>query len=85
MKKIVVALLLVLMAASSSYAENVLEYKRVVLCLKHRTVLVNRFTGQVKYVMDFNNRKKWVLLTKQQQRHYQSAYEHQIKVKMVCH
>jgi len=85
-KQLIVALVLVLMIASSSYAENILEYKRVVLCANHMTVLVNRLTGKVryKYVL-YNRRKIWVLLNGTEQAQYQSMYEAQVKLKMVCH
>ena len=84
MKKIVIALLLVLMFVSSAYAENFLEYKRVLLCANHRIVLVNRLTGEVKYVR-YLNKKKWGLLTGVEQAQYQSMYEAQIMLKIVCH
>ena len=82
MKKIFVTILLMLMITSVSYAENVIEYKRVVLCATHRTVLVNRFTGEVKYMRSFEN--KWILLQGFQKTHFQSMYEAQTTAKMVC-
>jgi len=84
--KAVVALALVLMFTPSSYAENILEYMRVVLCANHMTVLINRLTGKVKYkYVLYNRRKKWVLLAGSEQAQYQSMYEAQVQLKIVCH
>jgi hypothetical protein len=82
MKKIVIALLFVLLFASTSYAENFLEYKRVLLCANHRIVLVNRWTGQVTYVRYLDG--KWGLLMGVEKRQYQSMYEAQVQLKLKC-
>ena len=84
MKKIVMTLLLILMIATSCYAENFLEYKRVILCVIHRTVLVNRITGEVKY-MRLVPTRKWALLTGLLKTQYQSMYNAQVSLKTVCH
>jgi hypothetical protein len=55
MKKFIIVLLLVLMIATPSYAMNIVDkifYKPVVLRNNNGvTVLVNRLTGRVEYVM----------------------------------
>jgi hypothetical protein len=77
-----IALLLVLTITASSYAENFLEYKRVVLCAIHMTALVNRFTGEVKYILQNDGHLK--LLKGTQKHQCQSMYDAQIKLKLKC-
>ena len=86
MKKIVIALLLVFMVTSSSYAVNILDralYKKVLLCAIHRYVLVHRLTGQVSYILHING-NEWILVTGTLQRQYQSMYKVQLKKKIKC-
>ena len=58
MKKTVIVLLLVLAIATPSYAVNIVDTmlcKPVALRYNNRTILVNRLTGEVKYVMTNGN------------------------------
>jgi hypothetical protein len=64
MKKIVIALLLITMIATPSYAVNILDTilcKKVVLRADGSQILVNRITGEVKYILEANG--KWAPLT----------------------
>ena len=79
MKKIAIALALVLLLTTPSYAINVIDSilcKKVVLQANHMTALVNRFTGEVTYLR--LNDGRWIRLTpgvfKNQ---YQSMYNAQ--------
>lgn len=86
MKKIIIVLLLILIIASPCYAVNVFDtiiYKKVLLCASHMTVLVNRITGELKYIM--LNNGKWVLLSGTWKSQCQSMYEAQIALKIECH
>jgi hypothetical protein len=79
MKKIVIALMLVLLITTSSYAVNVFDTimcKKVVLHLINRIVLVNRITGEVKYTL--TQKGTWVLLRGPVKYQYQSMYNTQI-------
>jgi len=85
MKKIIIALLLISIIATPCYAVNIFDkiiYKTVVLCAIHMTALVNRITGEVKYIR--LNNGKWELLTGAWKSQCQSMYEAQIKLKMKC-
>jgi len=75
MRKIVIALLLISIITTSAYAVNIFDralYKKVLLLAIHRFVLVNRVTGEVKYIMGFN--RKWALVPKALQVQYRSMY-----------
>ncbi|MFA6321320.1 MAG: hypothetical protein WCY36_05625 [Candidatus Omnitrophota bacterium] len=53
MKKIIIAVLLIMMTADQAYAINNVErllYKEFVIKAYDQKVLVNRFTGRVKYI-----------------------------------
>ena len=81
-KKIAIALLLILLITTSSYAVNVVDTimcKKVVLHLINRTVLVNRITGEVKYTL--TQKGTWVLLKGPLKNQYQSMYKAQIAPK----
>ena len=76
MKKIVIALLLISMITTSAYAVNIFDralYKKVLLACIHRFVLVNRVTGEVKYIMGTDG--KWALVPKALQYQYKSMYK----------
>ena len=63
MKKLAIVLALVLTISAPSYAVNIIDqliYKEVVLTANRMTVLVNRLTGEVKYIRLNNGR--WMLL-----------------------
>jgi len=86
MKKILIALLLVFIISTSCYAVNIIDTvvcKKVVLCANHVTVLVNRITGEVKYV--HSTTVGWVFLTGVQKTQFQSMYDAQTALKLVCH
>jgi len=75
MRKIVIAFLLISIITTSAYAVNIFDralYKKVVLVCIHRFVLVNRVTGEVKYIMGTD--RKWVLVPKALKAQYQSMY-----------
>jgi len=85
MKKLFIVLLLTLAITTPSYAVNALDmifYRKAVLCAVHMTVLVNRITSEVKYVLQNNG--KWMLLTGVQKHQYQSMYDAQVTLKLVC-
>jgi hypothetical protein len=78
MRKIVIVLLLILIITTSAYAVNIFDralYKKVVLVCIHRFVLVNRITGEVKYIMGTDG--KWALVHKALKEQYQSMYNTQ--------
>ena len=86
MKKILIALLLVFILSTSCYALNIIDTvvcKRVVLCANHVTVLVNRVTGEVKYM--HSGTGEWLLFTGVQKTQFQSMYDAQTALKLVCH
>lgn len=79
MKKRLIILLVCLMFAVPCYAVNVVDtivYKKVVLKLIHRTILVNRFTGEVKYTLHDNG--TWIPVSKGAKATYQSMYDRQV-------
>jgi len=64
MRKIIIALLLISIFTTSAYAVNIFDrvlYKKVVLLANKMTVLVNRITGEVKYLL--LNNGHWIHLT----------------------
>ena len=78
MKKLVIILSLILINTTSSYAVNIFDkllYKEVVLVVNHMPVLVNRLTGEVKYIRLNNGR--WVPLTGGLKNKCQSMYNAQ--------
>jgi hypothetical protein len=78
MKKMFMVLLVLLMIATPCYALNFFDAmvcKKVVLALVNRVVLVNRFTGEVKYVLQDN--ATWVPVPLGVKAQYQSMYEFQ--------
>jgi hypothetical protein len=80
LKKTIVVFFLVFAMAGPSYALNVLDNllgKKVLLNAIHRTVLVNRITGEVKYILSTDNRI-WIPLTGTMKRHCQVCYDTQI-------
>ena len=86
MKRISIALILVLLIPASSYAVNIIDTllcKRVVLCANHATVLVNRASGEVKYVLSVTG--QWLSLTGIQKNRCQAMYDAQLKLKLACH
>ena len=79
MKKIVIFLLLFSVIAAPSYAINIVDQvicKEDVLRSNKRPILVNRLTGEVKYVYQDNG--EWLLLTGQWKDQYQKMYNWQV-------
>jgi hypothetical protein len=78
MKKIAIALLLVVMITTSAYAVNVVDTilcKKVFLNYNHTYILVNRVTGEVKYLLMGNG--QWVPLMGVLKNQYQAMYNAQ--------
>ncbi len=78
MKKSAIALMLILTLTTPSYAVNVIDTmvcKKVFLFANSRTVLVNRLTGEVKYILDLYG--QWVLLKGKQKKICQAMYDAQ--------
>lgn len=64
MRKIIIALLLVSLITTSAYAVSIFDRivdKEVVLVANKMSVLVNRITGEVKFLL--LNNGQWMLLT----------------------
>ncbi|MDD3345299.1 MAG: hypothetical protein PHO34_02540 [Candidatus Omnitrophica bacterium] len=79
MKRIIIALAIVLFSSAPLYAVNTFDrivYKEVVLRANHTVVLVNRLTQKVKYLKLNNGR--WEPLTGGLKNRYQSMYDRQI-------
>jgi hypothetical protein len=79
MKKVVIVLLLISLITTSAYAVNVFDkilYKKVVLVANKMTVLVNRITGEVKYIR--LNNGQWAVLTGVWKNQMQAMYNAQI-------
>jgi hypothetical protein len=79
MIKPVIALVLILMAASPVYAANIFDQllnREVVLAANHTTVLVNRITGKVKYIKLNNGR--WEFLKGGLKNKCQAMYDNQV-------
>lgn len=82
MRRLVVILLLISIIASPCYAFNIIDqliYRKDVLRSNRTVVLVNRFTGEVKYLQRTNG--QWVLLEGQWKEQYQKMYNAQNAVK----
>jgi len=78
MKKTLVVLLLVFMFVAPVYAGNLFDtllYKKVFLTAIERSVLVNRISGEVKYIL---RKGQWILLTGERQKECQSIYKSQL-------
>ncbi len=74
------ALFLVCALAAPAYPVNAVDTmvcKRVVLRVNDRSVLVNRLTGEVKYLLRDNGH--WELLSGSLKREYQAMYDAQVK------
>ena len=79
MKKITILLFLFLTIGTPSYAIDMLDKvicKEDVLQSNKRPILVNRFTGEVKYIYKDNG--EWLLLTGQWKDQYQKMYNWQV-------
>ncbi len=75
MKKIILIILLITVFTTSAYAVNVFDrilYKKVLLDANKMYVLVNRITGEVKYILLHTG--KWALLTGVLKNQVQSMY-----------
>jgi hypothetical protein len=76
MKKLVFVLTLIIIITPPSYAANIFDHlinKEVVLVANHTTVLVNRLTGEVKYIRLNNGR--WMLLKGGLKKKCQNMYD----------
>ncbi len=81
MKKLFLVLFFIFLIATPSYALNVVDAmlgKKVLLTTVHRTVLVNRLTGEVKYLLGPDN--AWVLLTGPAKKQFQAFYDVQVSM-----
>jgi len=79
--RFIIVAILIFALASPVYAVNAVDwllYKKVVLIANGRTVLVNRITGEVKYI---RRKKKWMLLEGQDKAAHQTMYDNQIAPK----
>lgn len=82
MRKIAVVLLLTMLFTSPSYAVNPVDTvvcKKVVLRANNRTILVNRLTGEVKYILNRNG--VWVFLKGEHKNECQAMYNAQKNLK----
>jgi hypothetical protein len=80
MRRFAVVFCLILLCASPAYAINPVDAmlcKRVVLEYNDRTILVNRFTGEVKYIL--KNDEHWVLLRGEKKSEFQAIYDAQVE------
>ena len=78
MKKIIIALLLISMVATSAYAVSIFDralYKKVLLTCIRQYILVTRLTGEVRYIMNIYG--KWVVVPDGVKNQYQSMYKAQ--------
>jgi len=82
MKKLLICFFLVLFITNSIYAISLIDTltcKKVHLKLVNRIILVNRFTGEVKYILSTTG--KWVLLVGALKNQYQAMYDVQRGIK----
>jgi hypothetical protein len=82
MKKIIIAILLASIIITPCYAVNFMDKlicKKVILRANNMPVLVNRVTGEVKYILQ--NDGRWVLLTGIWKNRCQAMYETQVSSK----
>ncbi|MDD5166624.1 MAG: hypothetical protein PHQ57_04480 [Candidatus Omnitrophica bacterium] len=80
MRNFIIALLLVSIIITPCYAVNVIDTmlcKKVVLRAIGRTILVNRITGEVKYVLQQDG--EWVVLKGSLKHQCQAVYNVQSK------
>jgi hypothetical protein len=78
MRGIIIVFLLILMIVNPVYANNFFDallYKKVFLTAIERTVLVNRITGEVKYIL---RKGQWILLDKEHGQECLSTYKAQL-------
>jgi hypothetical protein len=78
-KKVVVIFVLFLATAANAYAANVVDTmtcKKVDLRVNQKTVLVQRLTGNVKYLLLSNG--DWMLLKGRRRKAYQTLYNAQV-------
>ena len=82
MRKPVIFLLLILLVAQPALAVSFYDTvtcKKVVLLANHRTILVQRVTGKVVYLLKDDG--QWMLLKGREKRVYQMLYNAQVPVK----
>lgn len=80
MIKVIIILLLILAISAPSYAVGAVDTmlcKKVILCANSRAVLVNRLTGEVKYVLKTNG--QWKPLVGEYKNEYQAMYNAQLQ------
>jgi hypothetical protein len=80
-KRIAITLLLVVMITTSAYAVNVVDTllcKKVFLNYNHTYILVNRLTGEVKYLLMGNG--QWMSLMGVLKNQYQAMYNAQVNL-----
>lgn len=82
MKKLAIILILIFSLVKPAYAVNVVDTmvcKKVVLRANGRTVLVNRLSGEVKYMKQ--RTRKWVELRGASKKAMQRMYDVQVATK----
>jgi hypothetical protein len=78
LKKSAIVLVLLLAMAANAYAVNVVDAmtcKKVVLRVTQRTILVQRLTGKVRYLLISNG--EWMPLRGREKKAYQMLYDAQ--------
>jgi purine-cytosine permease-like protein len=81
MKKIIAALLLLSIFITPCYAFTIVDnlvYKKDLVRSNNKLVMVNRFTGEIKYLRRDNG--QWIELTGEWKRQYQNMYNAQNKL-----
>lgn len=79
-KKVITVALLLFVVVSSAYAYSLFDqivYKRFFLKAANTTVLVNRVTGEVKYVLRYNG--KMIELVGPSKKQFQAMYDLQVQ------
>ncbi len=85
-RRIIVVLLLILIIAAPCYAVNIVDTimcKKVILCVTRMAILVNRVTGEVKYMR--SSRGQWVPFSRIQKVQCQALYNAQFASGRKCH
>ena len=85
MKRLILTVLLFMLIPAASFAENFIEYRTVLLCANHQTVLVNRITAEVRYKRIGGDREdRWQLLSGSEKVQFQNMYDAQVMLKLKC-
>ncbi len=79
-KRVVCSLLVIVLMVASAYAYSLFDqmvYKEVWLKAAQTTVLVNRVTGEVKYILRYNG--KMIELKGPSKKQFQAMYDLQVR------